>query len=150
MMAANNNCRYVHLCQVGARHKDLIKKGETDNAVIAKHTEALSIVLQALWLRRSAETSTFFGAALTSVLKNKHQAIGCRLPKEFEDAVNGRTKEIGREITEKHKKAVAKWKRGKKIEDAPSLNINNWLLKARKMRVLSTFPRLSSLGATAD
>ena len=41
------------------------------------------------------------------------------------------------------------WQQKAQVGKQPDLSINSWLLMVRKMQVLSTFPRLSSLEATA-
>ena len=57
---------------------------------------------------------------------------------------------MGRQLTKAHREAFAKWQKSSQSKDAPTVDINHWLSLARRMKILSTFPRLSTLAATAE
>lgn len=54
-------------------------------------------------------------------------------------------------MKKEHEWAVKNWENSKpRVGAEPMMNINNWLMKARRLRVLSSFPRLGTLDATKE
>ncbi|MCJ1467868.1 hypothetical protein MMC07_006493 [Pseudocyphellaria aurata] len=100
-------------------------------------------------LRRSAQTSRFFGEPLIKLPPNRHSVIRCPLPNEFKQIVNDQTKEINMALANSYQQQHEKWQQMQKAGEASKVNANNWLQRARKMRVWSTFPRLSTLEAAS-
>ena len=74
----------------------------------------------------------------------------CGLPKQFKETVNGEIRKIGQPLTEAHQEAFARWQKNSQLKDKPTVDINHWLKLARRMKILSTFLRLSSLAAIAE
>ena len=58
-------------------------QGNGCQGLIDEHTRDFSVLLQTLWLRRSAETSTFFGEPLTPVLPDIRSLLSCLLLAKF-------------------------------------------------------------------
>ena len=53
-----------------------------DANLVAAHTKDLSVLLQTLWLRQTAVTSTFFGQKLTDIEPGTHLVVECGLSKK--------------------------------------------------------------------
>ena len=75
--------------------------------------------------------------------------VECLLPAKFEKAVNEITRAIGNKITTSLSQAIQTWENNRR-GDRPTVRIIHWLDKARRMRILSTFPKLDSLEATLE
>ena len=144
-----STCGFCEVVELGKCHSRLIEKRETNQAVIDEHTNNLSVLLQTLWLQQNAETSTFFGHKLTTVLPDKNEVVECLLPAKFEKAVNKITRAIGNKITTSLSQAIQTWENNCR-DDRPMVRIIHWLDKMRRMRILSTFPRLNSLEVTSE
>ena len=144
-----SECGYNSLFKLGKQHSKMIERNETRKDVICEHTRVFSVVLQTLWLRQSAETSTFFGNPLVFILPNIHCVISCFLPPKFKDAVNEGTRLIGEKLTKKLSVGVQNGLSKPPGPDESKVAISSWLDMARKAQILSTFPRLDSLEATA-
>jgi SNF2 family DNA or RNA helicase len=145
-------CTFEKIKDLGKTHKRLIRFQSMDNTELNVYIEKLSTVLNTLWLRRTSDQSRFFDQPLTDVLPNIHQEIICRLPAKYVDIVNSDTGTITvalqQQLARQQAEADAKRKSGRVFVPEPEININNWLMKARRMRILSTFPRLGTLPAT--
>ena len=128
----------------------MVKKNGNNADLINKHIKDLSVLLQTLWLRQTANTSMFFRQKLTKVEPNIHIVLKCGLPKQFKKAVNGETRKIRQQLTEAHQEAFARWQKSSQSKDPPTVDINHWLKLARRMKILNIFSRLSSLAATAE
>ena len=76
--------------------------------LVAAHTKDLSVLLQTLWLRRTAVISMFFGQKLTDVEPGTHLVVECGLPKKFKDTLDGETRRIRKQLTEEQQAAWAK------------------------------------------
>ena len=66
------------------------------------------MLLQTLWLRQIANTSTFFGQKLTNIEPNTHIVLECGLLKQFKEAINEETKKIEKQLTKAHQEAHQK------------------------------------------
>jgi hypothetical protein len=58
--------------------------------------------------------------------------------------------EIFEEIKQIYAAAIVNWEKSNKLKFRSDINVNDWLMRARKMRVFSTFLRLSTLSNTAS
>ena len=124
------HCRTVKIGKIEKTHSALVKCKETNKGIINKHVTNLAVVLEALWLRRNAETSRFFGHTLVKIPLNYHQVIKCTFPKWFYSVVNNPIKVICNKIGTKFAKAHEMWKSGKyKIQES-KLEAIRWLIKA--------------------
>ena len=139
----------MEISKIGKIHSALVKCKETNKGIMNKHIADLTVVLKTLWLRKNAEMSRFFSHTLVKILSNYHQIIKDTLFKEFYNIVNNPIKMICSKIGTKFAKAYEMWKSGKYTIQEPKLETISWHIKARQQRVLSIFPRLSTLADTA-
>ena len=142
-------CTFAKIKELGAMHKRLVKGTDDSGLLMPEHVRKLSIVLNTIWLRRSATRSKFFDQPLTNVLPNIHHDVECILPPEFLEVVNSEVLTITSVLQKELDQATAKWEATvPRLTPKPQLNMNNWLLRARRMRILSSFPRLGTLDKT--
>ena len=88
---------------------------------------------------------------LTCVPQNIHHVVNCRLFSELVSVVNRDVSVIGTELQTQLEEAIRAWEQSRpRVRSKPTLDMNHWLIKARRMQVLSSFPRLGTLGATKD
>jgi hypothetical protein len=110
----------------------------------------LFIVLNTLWLRRDCEQFRFFDQTLIDVLSNLHHLIKCQLSQKYMHEINHALIEIFEEMKQVHAAAIVNWEKSNKLKLRLDINVNDWLMRARKMRVLNTFLKLSTLSNTAS
>jgi len=143
-------CTSTMLREMGKTHKRIVDGKEPDLLVREKYLRTLTTVLGTLWLKRSATQSTFFNHTLTDVQPNTHQNIDCPLPSRFFDLVNAPVATISDQMKEELEEKLRNWDHNNRLGDMPTLNLNNWLQRVRRLRVLSTFPMLGELKDTKD
>ena len=83
------------------------------------------------------------------MMPNIHTVVECSFFPQFKDAVNEKTRQIGTQFIKSFKQKIAKRKSQPPDANQGKVNIKNWLIMARRMQILSIFPRLSNLKATA-
>jgi hypothetical protein len=115
-----------------------------------EHAQKLSIVLNILWLRRDCEHFRFFDQSLTNVIFNFHHSMKCQFSQQYINVISNALVNISKKIKQFHAIIVVNWEKFNKIKLRSEINVNDWLIKARRMRVLSTFSRLSTLSNTAS
>jgi len=141
-------CTASSLRQMGKMHDRIVAGKETDRNTMNRHIKLLTDVLGTLWLKRSATRSLFFGNPLTEVIANTHYVINCPLPTRYNELVNSPLMTITDQLKKEHAVAKAKWVDDGCIGPEPSITANHWMMKVRRLRVLSSFPRLGELDDT--
>ncbi len=66
------------------------------------------------------------------------------------DLVNAPVATISDQMKGKLEEKLRTWNHNNRLGDMPTLNLNNWLQRVRRLRVLSTFPMLGELKDTKD
>ncbi len=151
------HCTVFAIKDLDKRYKTLINK-KSKNAVqkiehltqINEHAQKLSIVLNTLWLRKDCEHFRFFNQSLTNVIFNFHHLMKCQFLQQYVSMINDALGNISKKIKQLHPIIVVNWEKFNKIKLRSEINVNDWLIRARRMRVLSTFSRLSTLSNTAS
>jgi hypothetical protein len=151
------HCTIIAIKDFDKRHKILINK-KSKNAVqkiehltqINEHAQKLSIILNILWLRKDCEHFRFFDQSLTNVIFNLHHLMKCQFSQRYINVINDALVNISKKIKQLHAIIVVNWEKFNKIKLKSKINVNDWLIRARRMRVLSTFSKLSTLSNTAS
>ncbi len=131
-------------------HKHIVNKKKLNVIVKRKYLTNLTTVLNTLWLKRSASQFTFYKHSLTDVSLNTHQSIDCSLLNWFADLVNALVVIISSKMKNKLQDKLQIWQNNNCLRDEPTLNLNNWLHRVRRLWVLSMFSMLKILKATKD
>ena len=126
----------------------IVEIQETNSQVIQKYINQLETVCNTLWLRRDINQLMFFNSFLTDVKLNEHQDIDCNLSSRFNKLFNFSMMTIIDQLWKKTNKKKQDWINNHCIEIESQLNINNWMMKVRWFKVLSTFLRLEQLSET--
>ncbi len=126
----------------------IVEIQETNSQVIQKYIKQLETVCNTLWLRRDINQLMFFNSFLTDVKLNEHQDIDCNLSSRFNKLFNFSMMTIIDQLWKKTNKKKQDWINNHCIEIESQLNINNWMMKVRWFKVLSTFLRLEQLSET--
>jgi hypothetical protein len=74
----------------------------------------------------------------------------CQLLQQYINVINDVLVNISKKIKQLHAITVVNWEKFNKIKLRSEINVNDWLIKTRRMRVLSTFSRLSTLSNTTS
>lgn len=102
------------------------------------HMAKLQQILSTLWLKRSADTSTFFGKPLTEPIPNRHHIVECPLPAKYLEMVNKSAENVSAELRDEHQTALARWNTSLKLKEQPKINVSLWLGRVRRTRILSS------------
>jgi len=126
-------------------HKCIVDEKKTDMIIKKNYIIMLITVLKTLWLKCSTTQFTLFNHALTDISLNIHYSVNCSLSDRFYDLVNASAAIITDQLKQDHQKALQAWNQQNCLSDMSILNLNNWLIKIRRLQVLSTFSRLEEL-----
>lgn len=94
-------CTAEALNQIGKDHVRLVEGGEKQGVHMlsqSTHVAKLQQILSTLWLKRSADTSTFFGKPLTEPIPNRHHIVECPLPAKYVEMVNKSAENVSAEL----------------------------------------------------
>ena len=141
-------CTYQNLKDMNKIHTKIVEIQKTNSQVIQKYIKQLKTVCDTLWLQRDVNQSMFFNSFLTDVKLNKHQDIDCSLSSRFNKLVNFLIMTIIDQLWKKMNKKKQDWIDNYCIKIESQLNINNWMMKVRWLKVLSTFLRFEQLSET--
>ena len=142
-------CTYSEIKKMGKRHKQLIKTENPDPAELSAHFEVLSKLLKTSWIRRTPK-SIFLGKEVLDIPPLTHQDVDCFVPPQFKVMMSSETDIISNAVRAEHDVALKTWNDNGQHGPQPVLQIISWLKHARRMRILSTFPRLGTLAATKN
>ncbi len=84
------------------------------------------------------------------MLLNIHQSIICSLSERLQIVVNNQIDIITKRLKNELTNVIIKWKHNFKILSRSKMNINNWLMMTRRMRILNIFSRLNILSKTTS
>ena len=144
-----NACKLDKIKELDMVHRRLVKDNVADPQRRKDHALRLSTVLNTLWLKRNAGLSRFFRQSLTNVPPNVHTTVTCTLPPKFIDVVNSDVMVVTKGLVKKLEAAIQEWEQSwPRVKPRPQMDMNNWLMKNRRLRVISSFPRLGTLKST--
>jgi hypothetical protein len=138
------HCTFDKIKIFNSIYKRFLKSNVENESKLSNYIDKLSIVLNILWLRRIIDRFKFFDQSLTDVLFNIHQSIICSFSKRLQ--IDIITKRLKNELTN----VIIKWEHNSKILSRSKMNINNWLMMIRWMRILNIFSRLKILSETTS
>ena len=143
-------CTPSALKALGKTHKRIVDGTEKTPAVISRHISMLTRVLRTLWIKRSASRSKFFNDTLTPSVPNTHYDVDCQLPEKFKELVNSPVMAITDQLKKANEKARHTWMADGQKGSEPQINISSWMMRVRRLRILSTFPVLGLLEDTKN
>ena len=157
------SCTRDRLIALGKTHNHLVSWTKKSTAYIENPVQAqreydemkeqyirdLQEVLSALWLRRDATESKFFGHPLVELTPNVHRIIRVSDPNAAR-IVNTPAQQMAKSTDATYQRRLAKWEAGSKMAEKPKLMVNNFLDDVRALRILSSFPALKMIEQTKD
>jgi hypothetical protein len=144
------HCTFDKIKIFSSIHKRFLKSNVENESKLSNYIDKLSIVLNILWLRRIIDRFKFFDQSLIDVLFNIHQSIICSLSERLQIVVNNQIDIITKRLKNELTNAIIKWKHNSRILSRSKMNINNWLMMTRRIRILSIFSRLKILSETTS
>jgi hypothetical protein len=144
------HCTFDKITIFNNIHKRFLKSNVENKSKLSNYIDKLSIVLNILWLRRIIDRFKFFDQLLIDVLFNIHQSIICSLSERLQIVVNSQIDIIRKRLKNELTNVIIKWKHNFKILSKSKMNINNWLMMIRRMRILNIFSRLNILSETTS
>lgn len=141
-------CTFGALKDMSKIHERLVKKGKSDPKEVEDYIHKLTVVLSTLWIRRSAESSTFFGQPLVELPANTHQVIHVKFPPHIENTGNSVAGAIAARLKAHNDRTTVEWTQRGQVGPMPQISLTNWMLECRRLRIISSFPALGEIDAT--
>ena len=144
------DCTCQRLLQLDVVHQKLTSVDKPDPKIRSEHLATLANVLGTLWLRRSPETSSFFGYKLVVLPKHHCLTRDCPTGSETQKVYDDLTAKIHIEMKRTLATRKQKWIDSGRVGEPPKVAANMWMRMNRTLRILSTFPALASNSETKD
>ena len=149
--------RQLHKCtadalrRIGHRHRQLVKgEGDIRSDEAQAHARELSVILKTLYLRRDATESLWWGLPLTALPANYHQEIRIELRRDLARSVAAEMDSVNKAVLAEYHRRLADWQGGRRLTTEPKPSMGTFLTKARRSRILTSFPALLRLPRTKD